>query len=173
MRRRQFARLVGGSIAGAGLLGHVSAREAGDTPNDNVSDKRITPFSSEDDPDEVSTGTWISHALGWVDKEGGDSTKADVERFIDVVEVSATIDGEEIEDTEEYWGDVHYDDDYEAYIGWWEYSTPPKSPGTYEFTIEFYYPDGFYDSGNEVREPGRRDSFTGYYEVTPKKGKDE
>lgn len=164
MRRRQFARMVGAGIAGLGITSSVSARGDGELPNEKVSTTRVNPLMQSPVP--VDAGDWVTHYIGWLDGEGGDIEKEDVERWLDVVEMRVWIDGTELQDVDDYWGEIYYDEQYESYVVFWEYSTPPKSPGTYSFTIEFSYPDGFYDGG-EVRPPGTVNRFSCNYKVSP------
>jgi len=173
MRRRQFVSLVGAGLATVGLTGVASADPGRTPPNENVDNTEVYPFgwtAPKDDPKQVNTGEWITHTLSWIDAGDEESERDDVERWLEAVEMTAWIDGEKVEDAEQYWGDVQYNEEEEAYFTRWENSTPPKGPGLYSFTIEHYYPDG-YESDGVSREPGTRNEFTGYYEVVSGKGK--
>lgn len=173
MRRRQFVNLVGAGLATIGLTGTVSAGGERVPPNDNIDNTDVYPLpwaASKDDPIQVNTGEWLTHTYAWIDRGNQDGGKEDVNRWLDAVEMRAWIDGEELENAEQYWSDPQYDEERGQYITYWKYSTPPKSPGLHSFAVEHYYPDG-YDDDEESREPGTRNRFTGYYEVIPEKGK--
>lgn len=169
MRRRQFARTVGASIVGVGLASTVSAREEGELPNGQVEFTRVHPFAPEDEPVSVPAGDWIKHTVGWVDD--GEQRREDVEAYLDAVEITVWIDGEETENPDQYWGDIVYQDrteddeesEYKYYV-WWEYYTPPKEPGSHTFTIEFSFPDGL-DAGDSQRPEGFTNTLEGHYEV--------
>jgi len=173
MRRRQFVSLVGAGLATVGLTGTVSADPGRTPPNENVDNSEVYPFpwvAPKDDPKQIDTGEWITHAHAWIDPTKDESGKEDVQRWLDAVEQTVWIDGEEVENPDQYWSDVQYNEEEDAYFTRWKKSTPPKSPGLYSFTLENYYPDG-YEDDTESREPGTRNKFTGYYEVVSGKGK--
>jgi len=173
MRRRQFVSLVGAGLATTAFAGTVSGRSRREPPSDQIDNASVHPLGvPKSDPIQVSTGEWITHYIGWVDKEGGDEAKEDVQRWLDSVEMSAWVDGEEVEDVDQYWGDIEWEEEEETFAVWWKYSTPPKSPGLYTFTIEMYYPDGYEDGEFEI-EAGERKEFTSYYEVTSGNGKEK
>ncbi|WP_430505286.1 hypothetical protein [Haloparvum sp. PAK95] len=163
MRRRRYVKAVGTGIATLGLSSTASARGEGELPNGRVRETRVNPFPSKEDAAEVPAGNWVTHYVGWVDVNG-ESRRTDIERWLDAVEFSASIDGEPIEDPDRFWNDPEINDDGN-WIVWWEYSTPPKSEGVHTFTTKFEYPDGFEDAGKTIRDPGRTDELTGYYEV--------
>lgn len=178
MKRRDFVTRASGIALGSVLAsGTVAGRDGGSSPNGNVRTETVSIFAPEDDPRQVSTGSWISHSWGWFDGEGGDSTREDLERWLDAVELTVLIDGEEVENPDQYLGEIFLNDDGKYQIDW-EYVTPPKSPGRYTFTVEYYYPDGFEDVSDEDEEgpdiehpPGFRQAWTGHYEVTGGRGK--
>lgn len=172
MRRRTFAKALGAGIAGLGFTSTVSARDEGELPNDHVEYTRVHPFAlDESDPITVPAGNWVQHYIGWVDD--GEQRRSDVQAFLDAVEYSAWIDGEEIENPDQYWGEIHqeYDEENDVYkwFVWWKYSTPPKEPGLHTYTSEFYFPDGL-DAGDSQRDPGHRTRLKSYYEVAPRDG---
>lgn len=118
MRRRQLARIIGAGSAGLGLTSTVSARGEGELPNDHVDTVRIHPFANDkEDPITVPAGTWLEHSIGWIDT--GEQNKSDVQTFLDSVEYAAWIDGEEIENPEQYWGDIYWDAENERWTVWW------------------------------------------------------
>ncbi|WP_148263711.1 hypothetical protein [Halopiger xanaduensis] len=166
MERRQVVQMLGSGIAALGFSSTVSARSDGEAPNGNVETADVNIFSPKNDPVEVSSGTWVNHYWGWVDADyGGDSTEDGIEAFLDAAEITVRIDGDEISDPDQYWGEPEQNDE-DQWVVWWEYVTPPKGPGLYTFTLESYFPDGLKVNGEVVREPGTRNEFTGYYEVT-------
>lgn len=172
MRRRTFAKTVGAGIAGLGLSSTVSARGEGELPNENVDFTRVHPFGSKKNPIAVPTGSWIKHYTGWVDD--GEQHKEEVEAYLDAVELSAYIDGEEVEKPEQYWGDIWLQDRSDEgeepvykWVVYWEYDTPPKEPGMHTFRTEYHYPDGL-DAGASQRPVGHTDTLTSYYEVLPR-----
>lgn len=166
MRRRTVVKGAAGALTTITLFSGIgSARSEGELPNGNVSESRVHPFGTRDDPIQVATGDWITHYLGWIDDEGGDHSREDVAAWLDAVEFSARIDGDPVENPDQYWGDIvpqKTDDGTDTWAVWWEYSTPPKKPGLHTFTIRLEYPDGFDDAGFE---PGLTREFTSYYEV--------
>lgn len=164
--RRNLLKQIGAAVgAGTLLTSTASARGDGTAPSDRVETEDVSIFSAQDDPTTVATGSWINHRFGWLDANG-ESTREGIERFFDAVELTIWIDGELVEDHEQYWRDPYQNEDGD-WLAYWEYVTKPKSPGLYEFSVEFYFPDGLYDSGEEVRPPETRNLWTGYYEVTP------
>lgn len=153
------------TVAAGGLLasGQVSARGPGGKPNGNVDSTEVSVFSTEDDPVQVARGDWVKHRIGWLA-----DTEEDVQTWLDTVEKTFYIDGEEVEDTEQYFGEIEPYGEGNAVVQW-EYYEPPKSPGLHTFTVEFYYPEG-YDGGlGNPRDPGTRNEYTGYYEISEKK----
>lgn len=171
MRRRTFAKSIGAGIAGLGLTSTVSARSEGELPNENVEFTNVHPFAPAEDPVTVPAGDWIRHIVGWVDD--GEQRRVDVEAYLDAVEMRVWIDGDEIENPDQYWGDIVYQDrtaeDEEPaykYFVWWTYDTPPKDPGSHTFTVEFAFPDGL-DAGESTRPVGFSRTFEGHYEVRP------
>lgn len=72
------------------------------------------------------------------------------------------IDGEPVEEEDEYWGEVQQTDDG-SWIVRWRYATPPKEPGLCELEMTFGSPSA--SRRGTVRKPGTVDTFTGYYEV--------
>lgn len=161
--------MVGAGIVGLSTASTVSARSEGELPNDRIDTIRVHPFANdEEDPITVPTGTWIEHSIGWVDT--GEQNKSDVQAYLDAVEYTAWIDGEEIENPDQYFGDIHWDDEREAWIVWWKYHTPPKKPGRYTYTSDLYFPDGFDQSADPIPE-GHRIHLKSYYEVAPRGSK--
>ena len=166
MRRRQFARMIGAGIAGMGLTSTVSARGEGELPNEHVDTVRVHPFANdEENPITVPAGTWLEHSIGWIDT--GEQNKSDIQAFLDAVEYTAWIDGEEIEKPEQYWGEIHWDNDMQGWVVWWKYHTPPKKPGLYTYTSELAFPDGLNVEPNP-RPPGTVIRLKSYYEVVPR-----
>lgn len=171
MRRRQALRTIGAGIATLGVSSTASARGRDETPNGNVETTDVNIFAPEDDPVDVPAGNWVNHSWGWIDAGyGGDSTEEGIEAYLEAVEITIRIDGEEIADPDQYWGEPKQNDDGK-WIVRWEHVTPPKSPGHHTFTLEAFFPDGFEDDGEVVREPGSREELTGHYEVTRGGGK--
>lgn len=170
--RRTVLKTVGTGITlGGGTLASTpaAARAAGELPNDDVPTELVSIFAGRADPRQVSAGTWLEHTHAWIDREGGDRTKADVERYLDAVETTHWIDGERVENSGQYWGEI-VPKDGSWYVPW-EYYTPPKSPGLHTFTAEFYFPDGFEDLSEDEDAtnldiaPGSTTTLTGFYEV--------
>lgn len=163
MRRRDVLKRSAGVLTAATVFsGTSTAREPGELPDDDVPVSRVNPFGKKWDPITVGSGDWITHTIGWLDIEGGDRTKEDVATWLDVVEFSAFIDGEEIQNPEQYWGAIEHAEDRNSWVVWWEYSTPPKQPGLHTFTTQTVYPDGFEDAGFA---PGKTTELRSYYQV--------
>lgn len=169
VNRRTFLRRAGVAAAGGAVTtGTAAARRGGDAPSDRVETADVSIFSDPDDPVAVAAGSWVNHRFGWVDAYG-ESSKADLERYLDAVDLTVRIDGEEIDDPARYWGEFERNDEGN-WIVWWSYVTPPKSPDLYEFEVVFAYPDGYTD-GDLVIEPGYERAWAGYYEVVAGKGR--
>lgn len=163
MIRRRFLETAGTvTLGGLFASGTVSATEGGSKPNGNVDVDEVSVFSTEGEPTDVDAGDWIEHRIGWIA-----DTEADVQRWLDTVEPTMTIDGEEVENVFRYFGDIEpAGEENEDAVVWWEYYTPPKTPGMHTFSAEFYYPER-YDGGlGSPREAGTRNTFTGYYAVS-------
>lgn len=172
MQRRRFLQQTGTVALGAvALTGSANAREEGELPNENVDSVQVSIFGSRDNPNQVSTGTWIEHGWGWVDVEG-ESTRADVQRYLDRVDIEVAIDGDRLENPMQYWGDIHRNDEGN-YRAIWRYATPPKPPGLHEFQVTVMFPEGFEDGLEEDGEnqadfpPGHEYTYNSYYEVVP------
>lgn len=152
MRRRDLLKKSAGALAASALFTGVSAaRDEGEAPNENVGSALVHPLTNE--PLEVGAGQWITHRFGWVDAEGEESTEADVQRWFNKTHVEVFIDGEEIENPEQYWGDIFYAEDQGQWKVMWEYTTPPKSPGLYSFKVNWVYEETFED-GDRTWEEG-------------------
>lgn len=172
--RRTVLKTLGAGIAvgGASFASTpAAARDSGEPPAGNVPTTEVTILIPKDDPRPVEPGSWLKHYHGWIDGEGGDRTKADVERWLDSVETTPKIDGEVIENPSQYWGDVTYSEEYDSWVVFWEYYTPPKKPGLHEFSVEYSHPDGFEDTSPEEGtrdidlEPGFTNTISGYYQI--------
>lgn len=178
MNRRNILKRAGAVALGGFLAtGNVSSRGQDSSPNGKVETEEVSIFAPEDDPKQVSAGSWLNHRWGWIDLGGGDSTREDIERWFDAVELTISIDGEEVSNHEQYWGEIQQNENGK-YVVWWEYVTHPKAVGDHTFTVEFYYPDGYEDLSEdgdaqyeEDLPPGTRHTFTGHYEVTGGRGK--
>ncbi|WP_435348559.1 hypothetical protein [Haloarchaeobius sp. HRN-SO-5] len=166
MFRRQLLKR-GGALAGGGIVlsGTVAARDDGELPNGNVPVSRVHVFGSREDPLEVSMGDWVKHTVGWIDGEGGDSTREDVQRWLDAKEYSAWIDGEPVPDADERYTEPYFrDDDRTGWVSSWKYTTPPKQPGLHTWRSQWHYPDGFSD-GQFTIPAGHRAELVSFYEV--------
>lgn len=166
MRRRQFLAATGTAVAATALASGVTAAGGsgrGEVPG-NAPSTSVHPFPSG--TQSVSTGEWIVHRIGWVDAEGGDSTRADVEEFLAKTDTQAWIDGDPVADTESYWGEPVEGDDGRWYV-WWRYATPPKSPGSYDFRYRIEFTEALSEGDNPA---GKVVDFTGTYEVSPGRG---
>ncbi|MFC7238261.1 hypothetical protein ACFQS4_08505 [Saliphagus sp. GCM10025317] len=163
MRRRQLlvnagSVALGSTIAASGLAAAESDRRL--PPNENVSSTSIHPFPTPE-PQEVSTGDWITHRIGWISP-----TKGELEDFLGKYDIRAWIDGEPIDDFDSYRGDINEDED--GWTTYWRYTTPPKSPGIYEFEVEFEFNE---DLDNGKNEAGDVITVAGTYEVAPSGGR--
>lgn len=177
MHRRTVLRTVGGAVAGSSLFGGtVSAGgERRLPPNVHVPSSGVHPFSNVPGVEApvVSTGEWIPHRIGWVDDPSGGLEREDVARFMDAVTVHAEIDGESVEDADQYWGEIQpYEDD--NYVVWWRYSTPPKRPGTHTFSFTFEFVEEYRDQGTDgegrYHEEGETVAVSGEYRVERRSG---
>lgn len=153
MERRRFIRGAGLALVSASVLSNPVAAGPtdGDRPNDNVPHQRVHPFSTRADPIVVPAGTWLDHKVGWVD-----NSKEKVERFLEVVDFDAWIDGEHVTDE---WGPIQEEDG--RLFTWWNYSTPPKSPGNYTFRTRFEFTADL----DERWQEGDVVDLTGHYRV--------
>lgn len=146
--RRRLLTSIG--VAGGLVLapGIVAARSDGSVPG-RAPEAEVAAFPNVEAP----AGHWLVHRIGFlVHAKPGCTTvaqaKADLERFVDLVSVEATIDGEFIEDDDgDYWvGPMLFDRDdegNETYFVDWRYATPPKPPGSryrFEMTLTFDEP---------------------------------
>lgn len=178
MQRREFLRkTVIGTLGSVSAMGIVSGRDNGEAPNGKVKTETVSMFAPRDDPRVVNAGSWLIHRWSWIDLEGGDSTEEDVQRYLDSVELSIQIDGEEIENPDQYWGNIHRNEEGK-YIVHWKYKTPPKSTGLHTFSVEVSFPDGYEDLAPADEDAlqmdvpvGFRKLYTGHYKVTAGRGK--
>lgn len=166
MRRRQFLTTTGAAAAATTALasGVTAASPDRGEASGNAPSASVNPFPNSTPT--VSTGEWIEHYIGWIDLEGGDSTRADVEEFLAKTETQAWIDGDPVADTESYWGDPVQNENGKWEV-WWTYATPPKSPGRYSFRYRIEFTE---DMSEGDKEAGDVDDFTGEYVVSAGRG---
>jgi hypothetical protein len=168
--------ILGGiSVTGAGAV--TANKGKGYLPNDNVSHEIVGPFPKEQ---KVEVGNWIVHGVSWIavppfDEQDPDktykSTKDEILRYKNSVTAIPKIDGERIEDADQYWrGPLKVDGKWRAA---WAFATPPKNPGEHSFHWAFRVTDDFQldeDSFGEWEEGDIDDSF-GTYTVVKSRGK--
>lgn len=161
--RRQTLGLLGTAAVGIGTATGTGAAKRGNRPKTVVS-----PFSDQ----EVPTGNAIVHYIGWVESCGTPEERRErVEEFLELVELTVTIEGFDVDDPSQYWrGPIQEGDKTYAR---WEFETEPRPPGEYDFdiTLEFSEPFTTLDENceEEIREGV---DFVGesVYEVTPEAG---
>lgn len=166
MRRRQLLTATGATVAAATALASgvtAAASGRGEVPG-NAPSAEVHPFPGG--VQQVSAGEWVVHRIGWVDVEGGDSTREDVEEFLAKTDTQAWIDGDPVEDTDAIWGEPVQGDDGQWYV-WWRYATPPKQPGTYSFRYRIEFTEDMSEGDNEA---GDVVDLTGTYEVSGGRG---
>lgn len=162
MRRRQMLANTGAVLLGTGVFATVTTASEGSRrlpPNENTPSTMVRPFGSLDQ--EVATGDWIQHRLGWVAE-----TKELIEDTVDSITVEAWIDGEYVDDFDSYRGDIIEEDG--DWFTFWRYTTPPKSPGEYEFRIRVEFID---QPISEDWEKGDVVNSAGTYTVVPDGGR--
>ena len=157
MFRRQV--LKKGGVAAISTVtissGVVSAKDRSrNPPGDNVPSAKVSAFGI-DEVQEVSTGEWIIHRIGWVSP-----TEEEVSEALEKMEIQAWLDGEEITDAGSYWGEPFETDD--GYQAEWQYTTPPRSPGEYEITVRIEFIEDFSERWGE----GDSIETTGEYNVS-------
>lgn len=176
MFRRQVLK-KGGILAGSSLAFSSSAiaRGDGELPNGNVSVTTVGPWRSKANAKEVPAGDWVRHGIAWVDLSGDgepgahESTREDIERWLDAKEFSAWIDGEQIENADQRWVEPFLTNEG-LWRTHWTYSTPPKAPGLYSVRMHYEYPNGYSDGPFQIPE-GATTTLKGWYEVVPERGK--
>ena len=145
MFRRQVLKKGGIAAIGAVTLssGVVSANNRSrNPPNDNVPSAEVSAFGF-DEVQDVSTGEWIVHRIGWISP-----TEDAVHEALEKMEIRAWLDGEEITDADSYWGDTFVNDD-DIYQAEWQYTTPPRSPGEYKITIRIEFTEDYSEDWSE------------------------
>jgi hypothetical protein len=86
---------------------------------------------------EVPTGDWIVHGLSYdqeLDGQTHEEVKRDLEQFLERVESTILLDGEPLENPDQYWGEPEQLEE-DRWTVQWQYATPPKPVGT-EHTFE-------------------------------------
>lgn len=170
MRRREILKKSAGVLAASTLFTGVSAaRKNGEIPNENVDRTHIHQFA--DEPIEVKAGEWLRYRWGWIDSEGEESTKEAVQRWLDTTRVEVYVDGEAIENPEQYWSDIYLHEDREQWAVAWECNKPPKSPGLYTFKVKTIYEETFEDG--ESKWPAGTYTNQSQFRVVPRRGKKE
>lgn len=154
MNRRQFLSALGTGAVGVTLstggswaTSERNNHDVGTLPNRDVPTEIVTPYADSNVGNPaVPAGSWIIHRFGWqtVADEGPDT----LQQFRDAAEYDFRIDGESVETQTPFWNEIQ---EVEAGDDWylrWEYATPPKPPGLYEFSVHMSfdhplrYPDG-------------------------------
>lgn len=156
MQRRTFLSGCAIGLSACGLaIQSVSAKQNGDAPTDTVSRQVVYPWGSDQT---VDTGEWIKHRVGWIDVH--ETSKEDIEAFLDASTVTARIDGDVVDDADRYWSEPYYNEQYDGLTGenegWfteWAFVTPPKKPGEHTFSFELSFEERFVD-GEHVYPDG-------------------
>lgn len=146
MNRRQFLHSVGVGTVGLSVS-NVSSECCSDTstqlsqghlPHQDVPHEVVTPYADHaiGNPP-IFDDKWIIHRFGWrtVPKEGPET----LQQFREEVTYDFAIDGVEVEETAPYWSEIQPADDENHYHVRWEYATPPKPPGTYQFRVRMNF----------------------------------
>lgn len=128
------------AISGQALAGDADPRpepHEGTSPNQNVQESKVMPWGPRDT---VTAGEWIRWDFGWAFEaepdEGGREQALD---WVEKTDTIVNIDGETFENEDEYWIDpIEADEDWLGTHISWEYTTPPKEPGTYWFEWDSY-----------------------------------
>lgn len=174
MDRRTYLSRVGG--AGTGIaIGSVGAGAVtdGERPAARVPSGDVSPWVWME-PQSVATGEWITHGFSWFVEYGGhdsdqfDSECDQLEHILDITEYEVRLPDRTIgfDESDAYWSDCEDGglgwpgDDREGYGVTWEYHTPPKPPGEYEFGVSIRYleeyhvcePDGCFTVAPGVHE---------------------
>lgn len=152
MDRRRFIQSVG-VIGGVSTISTTaSARDEGELPNDEVSVSQVTPYN----PQTVPAGDWILHTSGWVEYcRSPEENRERVAEYFDSIYPVVTIDGERIENPEQYYGEIEpWPDRENAWAKLWQYYTPPKGVGEHSFEVEVHFTSDylqkdFGECGNE------------------------
>ncbi|WP_267642449.1 hypothetical protein [Haloarchaeobius amylolyticus] len=166
MDRRRFLKRSGVALASTTLAATpVAAAGDGDAPNDQVETTLVSPVG---DDFTVPAGSWVDHRLGWVDRHEP-SKRAYIEEYLEKLNfISYTIDGEPVENPDDYWNEPYVNEN-DYWTIYWEYTTPPVDPGVHEvaWTIEYEEP---IDDGDRVFSGGPY-TLSSEFEVVPgKKG---
>ena len=172
---------AGVALAGSAFASGASAdsenNTEGDLPNKKVPYTYVYPFVNV--PQEKEAGRWIVHRTGWIGipplkrhREGETyvSTYDEVSRFVESINTRAWIDGEEIENADQYWREPEKHDG--NWIVYWDYATPPKPPGEYTFKTAIEFEETYVIDEEElgiVREKGTINTRSATYSVVPQK----
>lgn len=138
--RRRVLQLAGSTATAGGLASGVVGAGRGDEKRSGQRPTtRVVPFADQ----QVPVGRAIEHSIGWVENCGSEAERlARLEAFLEVVELDVHIEGVEVGDPAQHWGEPYVDGD-DVYV-WWRLETDPRPPGVYEFdlTLRFTEPYG-------------------------------
>lgn len=150
LTRRRVLGVIGvGALTASTLPMSATAREEGELPNDTVKYTDVLPFNCTErsfcdrpHPQTVPVGDWVLHTWSWIptayDDEGHQcggaaEQKEYLDNHLSNANWTVWIDGEKIDNAEQYWSKV-YSEEFNQWILRWEYATPPKNEGTHTFT---------------------------------------
>lgn len=148
MNRRNLLKMSSSALVGAvgvsAFSGTVAAGDAdprsdpqdGTLPDEDVPVVGVDPKAGPNQNNEAPPGVWLDHNVGWT----GVTTCGPLLDVFENTKDIFRIDGERIENPKQYWGEceVNYVNPELKNLPWHFY-TPPKPPGTYEFSwrVEF------------------------------------
>ena len=150
MKRRTYLTVTGSVGAGLTIATPVaSAGRDGALPAEQVPAGDVSPFDWNE-PQSVSTGEWITHGFGWIstlDHFDDDEYDHPCDNLAWIVDENTDYRVElpdrtfDFGESEAYWSECQETthEGYDAYERMWEFSTPPKPPGEYEFSITIRY----------------------------------
>lgn len=117
--------LAGTSLADPSDANLIEGGARGDAPAEAVDVTQVDPFPFVGEQS-VAAGDWIEHTvgLGTEDRESLAETQD---------ELTAAIDGEQIDNVDQFFGEPFEDGD--QVVVFWSLYTQPKPVGTYTFTV--------------------------------------
>lgn len=148
MNRRELLRVTGAGIGGRilPLQSYPDQEESkpnhtmgGKLPDRDVDTEVVTPYAETagaTNP-KVDTSSWIIHRFGW--RTAASEGPKELKEFLEVPTYEFTIDGQTIQETDSHWGEITRSRTADGWFVRWEYATPPKSPGEYEFNVRMNF----------------------------------
>ena len=156
INRRRFLKTAGVTLGAPTFIGVGAARKSGEPPA-NAPQQRVGGFGKH----EVPAGHWLVNSLTYnafvrcYDDES--EVLAVLDQFLDRVTLKVIIDGEPVENTDEYWGEPYTGEigGEETYHLGWQYAEPPKPVGAeYDIEMSLSFDPPFVMSGPQETPDG-------------------